>query len=132
MSDSPTAEVLFWQACGAELRLTKSGKIYTLDLSQVPQWPAGWWSEMQKLTAVRELLLSGGEISDAEISELIDSSQLRRLHTLDLSHTGVTDAGLEKLALRKEFKLLKLTNSHVTAEKVQQLRPRMVGTRIIF
>ncbi|MFI4876162.1 MAG: hypothetical protein ACIALR_12515 [Blastopirellula sp. JB062] len=91
---------------GAKLRLRKSGRLHTVDLSACET-----------------------DIDDARLAAL---DQAQKLEELNLADTSVTDAGVERLTSHKTLKLLTLSGTKVSPDGVKRLRKRMIGCRILY
>jgi hypothetical protein len=117
------------RALGATLRMTKKGRIHTVDFraagAAISDAEA---AALQQLDRLHELYLAGTAISDAAIARL---GSLERLETLDLENTAVTDAALPRLARLPQLKLLVLRGTPITRDAVAALRKQMIGARIV-
>jgi len=115
---------------GAIVKLGKSGNALMVDFRQVAsQVTNQTLSHLQSLNSIREINLDGAAISDASLAYL---KHLVKLTTLDLQRTTVTDAALDQVSSLPALKLLLLTGSNVSRERVNELRKQMLKTRIVY
>jgi len=102
--DSATL-VEYFRAIGGKLRMRKSGRVHTLDLSQATS-----------------------EVDNAIFEKIV---QLKQLEILDLSGSGVSDDAIESLVQQRTLKLLTIVDTDITADALSKLRKNMVGCRIV-
>lgn len=130
-SDEPNERALGerLRALGAELRMTRKGRVHTIDFRSAPAgFGAGALACMDGLQRLKELHLAGTDVDDAAAEAL---TRHNHLETLDLEGTSVTDAALPHVARMKQLKLLVLRGTPVSAEAVAAIRKEMIGTRIV-
>ena len=75
---------------------------------------------MQKLEAVGELILKESKVTDEQLQSL---GKISPLYLLDLSNTGITDAGMKHLTHNTIFEL-DVSGTKVTADGVAALKKR--------
>ena len=106
-------------------------------------FPAAAFPQIAKLTAIRELLLGGPEVTDAGMAHLDSFSKLedvrlentkitgaalsyltksKNLRVLDISHSAVDDAGLAHVAKFERLEELNLARTKVTGKGLAHLR----------
>jgi hypothetical protein len=90
--------------------------------------------QLEALHALRDLDLSGAEITDEGLQHLKGLTQLK---TLQLAGTEITDKGLQHLKCLTELKKLELANYlepnwKLTRSGVEELQKALPHTKIIF
>ncbi|MEQ8789143.1 MAG: hypothetical protein RIC55_22715 [Pirellulaceae bacterium] len=117
------------RTCGAQLRMTRKGRVHTVDFrSAAENFGPEPLESIRQLERVKELHLLGPEVDDRTVAAL---ASLPQLETLDLEQTAVTDAALPHLSQMQQLKLLVLRGTSVSREAVAELRKQMIGTRIV-
>lgn len=135
----------------AALEAWEGGAVSALDLTQNACADADLKS-VAKLTALRELRLTGAAIEGKGLSDLtelqrletlvlrrtmVDDDGVRRLtplaslRRLDLHGTRVTDASIEALIELKGLTDLDLSDTRVTAEGIERLRSALPAAKIV-
>ena len=117
------------RALGAIVKLTKKGRVHTVDLR--PLAVAAGNAEVASLAGLarlQELFLAGTAVDDEAISRL---GEFSKLAMLDLQETAVSDAVLDDLRALGQLKLLLLTGTKITRLGISELRKEMIGTRIV-
>jgi hypothetical protein len=75
-----------------------------------------------KVGRISELNLSGSSITDDQIAELNDINLSGVMVKLDLSKTGITDAGIAEMTKFGFLKELNLTGTEVTASAIESFQ----------
>jgi hypothetical protein len=104
---------------------------------------AGWLIDLSKAQITNELLdqiiaaaqtdpvlqlkLAGSTITDEQLAKLDQGNVLQKTVVLDLSNTGITDAGLDKLSNHYIVSELKLKGSRVTSAAAKRLGDRQIA-----
>jgi hypothetical protein len=78
--------------------------------------------KLKKLGRITELNLSKSTITDDQLGQINDQEIGALVLKLDLSHTSITDAGLEKLTKFMLLNNLNLTDTKVTPAGIAQLK----------
>jgi Leucine-rich repeat (LRR) protein len=78
-------------------------------------------------TSLRELELSGTDVTDADLPPLAGLSHLENLR---LAHTQITDAGLDALARLTWLRHLDLNHTDISNQGAATLRQRLPNTQI--
>ncbi|MED5286166.1 MAG: hypothetical protein VYC71_09295, partial [Planctomycetota bacterium] len=77
----------------------------------------------------RELVLSGQTIGDSEVQYLF--ARLPSLQVVDLDRTWVTDVILDWAESMEKLKILSVSGTTITSDRVQVARKRLIKTRIV-
>lgn len=83
--------------------------------------------DITTLDRVSELILSGSTITDEQMQTLLQSDKTGYLNVLDISNTGVTDAGLEGLEGKKYLQKINIQGSQVTEEFLTSVNGKRNG-----
>ena len=119
-----------WAAEGALLKRSKKGRLWVLDLSPLgTSFDDRRMAELADCTELRELTLDDTAVGSSGLAALPEMPQLA---TLNLRRTLVDDAGLETIRRFPAIKLVTLTGSRVTRAGVAEIRPKLIGARIVF
>mgnify|MGYP000250562928 CR=1 FL=1 len=116
MSRDEATELL--EAVGAKLSRDPDNRVHRIDLAYRP------FSDSQRqwlhfFPGVTELDLTGTDVTDAAISEIVN---LSRLHSLKLKGTAVTDSGVQQLAELTSLRLLDLGRTAITDDAIADLQ----------
>jgi hypothetical protein len=98
------------------------GAAWKVDLRQVPEINDETFSLIEKLDHVAALNFSGTTLDDSHLARLNDVDHYGFIIDLDLSHTGVTDAGIGQLRMMCFLSKLNVTGTKVTAAGLRQLK----------
>lgn len=79
-------------------------------------------SDATTIERISELLLSGSTITDEQLQQLLQSNRTVFLNVLDVSNTGITDAGLAGLAHKQYLQKVNIQGSKVTDGFVSTLQ----------
>jgi hypothetical protein len=89
--------------------------------------------KLKELGRITELNLSKSTITDDQLGQINDQEIGALVLKLDLSHTGITNAGLEKLTKFMLLNNLNLTDTQVTPAGITQLKKaRKAGPNYMF
>jgi hypothetical protein len=82
---------------------------------------------LRRLTGLRELYLSGKEISDAGLENILDLKSLRRLY---LYNTSVSAVGAETLQALRGLRCITFCGSWITEKSLRKIRQSLPGCSI--
>jgi len=123
-----TAEQL--KRLGAGIRRFKNAQIHTIDLSRANcVVDDSLVQQLQSHTTLVELNLSNSHITNQAIHHLI---LFTRLTSLNLANTAVDDECVDALLTMQQLKLLVLSNTEIATTTIEEIRPRMINTRIVY
>lgn len=116
-------------AVGGQSRRYKSGLLHTIDLKDASVRIDDLWVEqLIGQNKLKELNLKGTDISNKSLDTI---SQLVSIETLDLSETAINDDAIAKLNSMQHLKVLVLSGSDVTQDRIRDIRASMINTRIV-
>tara|TARA_B100001939_G_scaffold273418_1_gene241304 strand:+ start:237 stop:632 length:396 start_codon:yes stop_codon:yes gene_type:complete len=116
-------------AVGGQSRRYKSGRLHTIDLKDASVRIDDLWVEqLIGQNKLKELNLKGTDISNKSLDTI---SQLVSIETLDLSETAINDDAIAKLNSMQHLKVLVLSGSDVTQDRIRDIRASMINTRIV-
>ncbi len=116
-------------AVGGQSRRYKSGLLHTIDLNDASVRIDDLWVEqLIGQNKLKELNLKGTDISNKSLDTI---SQLVSIETLDLSETAINDDAIAKLNSMQHLKVLVLSGSDVTQDRIRDIRASMINTRIV-
>ena len=132
-------------AVGAKVRRGKLGSVLAVDFSkkittdvtdEVPLESFGpgaelppWVQDLGECVKCRELVLAGQPIGDSEVQYLF--ARLPSLQVVDLDRTWVTDVILDWAESMEKLKILSVSGTTITSNRVQVARKRLIKTRIV-
>ena len=125
-------------AVGAKVRRGKLGSVLAVDFStdEVPPESCGtgaelppWVQDLGECVKCRELVLAGQPIGDSEVQYLF--ARLPFLQVVDLDRTWVTDVILDWAESMEKLKILSVSGTTITSNRVQVARKRLIKTRIV-
>lgn len=114
------------------VRKSTSGSILVLDFANPAVASTVFQKHEQqigKLRKLRELTLKGQTLSEDSISILTNCENLQ---LLDLEKTSVDDSIFEKLHHWPKLKILGLTGTRATRDRVRDERKRLIQLRILY
>ena len=115
---------------GAKIRRFKNTRIHTIDLSRANCLvDDSFVQQLQSHTTLVELDLSDSRITNEAIQHL---THFAKLTYLNLKNTSINDGCLDALLEMQQLKLLILSNTEITTSTIEEIRPRMINTRIIY
>ena len=115
---------------GASIRRFKNTRLHTIDLSQVNCGvDDSFVQHLQSHTTLVELNLSDSNITNKAVQHLTHFSKLT---SLNLKNTAITSDCVDTLLEMQQLKLLILSNTEIAVTTIEEIRPRMINTRIIF
>ena len=115
---------------GASIRRFKNARIHTIDLSQANcVVDDSLVQQLQSHTTLVELDLSDSQITNQAIEHL---TLFSKLTSLNLKNTAITGDCVDGLLEMQQLKLLILSNTEIAVTTIEEIRPRMINTRIIF
>lgn len=115
---------------GASIRRFKNTQIHTIDLSQVNcVVDDSFVQQLQSHATLVELNLSDSNITNQAVQDLTHFSKLT---SLNLKNTAITGDCVDALLEMQQLKLLILSNTEIAATSIEEIRPRMINTRIIY
>lgn len=115
---------------GASIRRFKNARIHTIDLSQANcVVDDSLVQQLQSHTTLVELDLSDSDITNQAIEHL---TLFAKLTSLNLKNTTINDDCVDALLEMQQLKLLILCNTEIAATTIEQIRPRMINTRIVY
>jgi hypothetical protein len=106
----------------------RNHKAWTVDLSGITLSDQTL-ARLKQIGHITELNLSKTNVTDAQMEIINDPEFSAVILKLDLSDTGITDAGLAKLTNLHALGDLKLTGTQVTAEGVERFRQARAGRK---
>ena len=132
-------------AVGAKVRRGKLGSVLAVDFSkkfatvetdEVPRESSDsgagfppWVHDLGECFKCRELVLTGQPIGDSEVQYLF--AHLPSLQMVDLDQTRVTDLILDWAESMEKLKMLSVSGTNITSDRVQVARKRLIKTRIV-
>jgi hypothetical protein len=87
--------------------------------------------QLGELQNITELDLSKSTITDEQLGKLYSTNLCVRCFKLDLSHTGITDAGLDKMANLGVLSELNVAGTKVTKAGTERLKKRKLDDKRI-
>ena len=112
------------------LRRGKSGRVLSVDFRECQVTiDDAIASELIKLPRLKEIFLDGTAISNDTIAAI---TKLPRLSVFSAENTSLTDDCIGCFIDCKKLTLLRITGTHVSREKVAELRKMMINARIVF
>ena len=115
---------------GASIRRFKNARIHTIDLSQANcVVDDSLVQQLQSHTTLVELNLSDSQITNQAVQHL---TFFPKLTSLNLTSTAINDDCLDTLLEMQQLKLLVLSNTRITPTVIEEIRPRMINTRIVY
>ena len=132
-------------AVGAKVRRGKLGSVVAVDFSkkiatdvtgELPPESLGvgaelppWIQDLGECVKCRELVLAGQPIGNSEVQYLF--AHLPSLQVVDLDRTSVTDVILDWAESMEKLKILSVSGTNITSDRVQVARKRLIKTRIV-
>ena len=132
-------------AVGAKVRRGKLGSVLAVDFSkkiatdvigELPPESLGvgaelppWIQDLGECVKCRELVLAGQPIGNSEVQYLF--AHLPSLQVVDLDRTSVTDVILDWAESMEKLKILSVSGTNITSDRVQVARKRLIKTRIV-
>ncbi|MEC7354593.1 MAG: hypothetical protein VYE53_05600 [Planctomycetota bacterium] len=132
-------------AVGAKVRRGKLGSVLAVDFSkkiatdvigELPPESLGvgaelppWIQDLGECVKCRELVLAGQPIGNSEVQYLF--AHLPSLQVVDLDRTSVTDVILDWAESMEKLKMLSVSGTNITSDRVQVARKRLIKTRIV-
>ncbi|MEC7720074.1 MAG: hypothetical protein VYC98_19835 [Planctomycetota bacterium] len=132
-------------AVGAKVRRGKLGSVLAVDFSkkiatdvtgELPPESLGvgaelppWIQDLGECVKCRELVLAGQPIGNSEVQYLF--AHLPSLQVVDLDRTSVTDVILDLAESMEKLKILSVSGTNITSDRVQVARKRLIKTRIV-
>ena len=132
-------------AVGAKVRRGKLGSVLAVDFSkkiatdvtgELPPESLGagaelppWIQDLGECVKCRELVLAGQPIGNSEVQYLF--AHLPSLQVVDLDRTSVTDVILDWAESMDKLKILSVSGTNITSDRVQVARKRLIKTRIV-
>ena len=132
-------------AVGAKVRRGKLGSVLAVDFSkkiatdvtgELPPESLGagaelppWFLDLGECVKCRELVLAGQPIGESEVQYLF--ARLPSLQVVDLDRTWVTDVILDWAESMEKLKILSVSGTNITSDRVQVARKRLIKTRIV-
>ncbi len=115
---------------GARIRRFKNTRIHTIDLSQA-NCPVddSLVQQLHSHTTLVELDLSDSRITNEAIEHL---TLFSKLTSLNLKNTVINDDCIDALLEMQQLKLLILSNTEIAPTTIEEIRPRMINTRIVY
>ena len=115
---------------GANIRRFKNTRIHTIDLSQANcVVDDSFVQQLQSHTTLVELNLSDSSITNQAVQHLTHFSKLT---SLNLKNTAITGDCVDALLEMQQLKLLILSNTEIAVTTIEEIRPRMINTLIIY
>ena len=130
-------------AVGAKVRRGKLGSVLAVDFSkkiatdvtgELPPESLGvgaelppWIQDLGECVKCRELVLAGQPIGDSEVQYIF--ARLPSLQVVDLDRT--TDVILDWAESMEKLKILSVSGTNITSDRVQVARKRLIKTRIV-
>ena len=115
---------------GASIRRFKNARIHTIDLSQANcVVDDSLVQQLQSHTTLVELDLSDSHITNQAIQHL---TLFSKLTSLNLKNTAINDNCVDALLEMQQLKLLILSNTEIATTTIEEIRPRMINTRIVY
>ena len=132
-------------AVGAKVRRGKLGSVLAVDFSkkiatdvtgELPPESLGvgaelppWIQDLGECVKCRALVLAGQPIGNSEVQYLF--AHLPSLQVVDLDRTSVTDVILDWAESMEKLKILSVSGTNITSDRVQVARKRLIKTRIV-
>jgi hypothetical protein len=88
-----------------------------------------WIQDLGECVKCRELVLAGQPIGNSEVQYLF--AHLPSLQVVDLDRTSVTDVILDWAESMEKLKILSVSGTNITSDRVQVARKRLIKTRIV-
>ena len=128
------------RSAGAEVKCGKLGSILSVNLAlksdsgasppaQSAEEGLPWLADLGECIKCRELYLAGQPVGDSAVEYLVQ--RMPALQVLDLDQTHVTESVLAKVESLEKLKILSLSGTHVSDDRVREARKRLIQTRII-
>mgnify|MGYP001303526737 FL=1 len=115
---------------GASIRRFKNARIHTIDLSQASCIvDDSLVQQLQSHTTLVELDLSDSRITNQAIQHL---TLFSKLTSLNLKNTAINGDCVDALLEMQQLKLLILSNTEIATTTIEEIRPRMLNTRIVY
>ncbi len=121
---------------GSVLAVDFSKKIATDVTGELPPESLGvgaelppWIQDLGECVKCRELVLAGQPIGNSEVQYLF--AHLPSLQVVDLDRTSVTDVILDWAESMEKLKILSVSGTNITSDRVQVARKRLIKTRIV-
>ena len=121
---------------GSVLAVAFSKKIATDVTGELPPESLGagaelppWIQDLGECVKCRELVLAGQPIGNSEVQYLF--AHLPSLQVVDLDRTWVTDVILDWAESMEKLKILSVSGTNITSDRVQVARKRLIKTRIV-
>ena len=114
---------------GASIRRFKNARIHTIDLSQANcVVDDSLVQQLQSHTTLVELDLSDSHITNQAVEHL---TFFPKLTSLNLENTAINNDCVDTLLEMQQLKLLVLSNTEIAPTIIEEIRPRMINTRIV-
>lgn len=115
---------------GASIRRFKNTRIHTIDLSQANcVVDDSLVQQLQSHTTLVELNLSDSHITNQGVQHL---TRFPKLISLNLTNTAINDDCVDTLLEMQQLTLLVLSNTEIATTVIEEIRPRMINTRIVY
>ena len=115
---------------GASIRRFKNARIHTIDLSQANcVVDDSLVQQLQTHTTLVKLDLSDSQVTNRTVRRLTLFPQLT---SLNLQNTAIDDDCVDALLEMQQLKLLVLSNTQIAITTIEEIRPRMINTRIVY
>jgi|TARA_B110000116_G_C16297883_1_gene342380 3-deoxy-D-manno-octulosonic-acid transferase len=114
---------------GARIRRFKNTRIHTIDLSEANcVVDDSLVQQLQSHTTLVELDLSDSHITNQAVEHL---TFFPKLTSLNLENTAINNDCVDTLLEMQQLKLLVLSNTEIAPTIIEEIRPRMINTRIV-
>ena len=114
---------------GARIRRFKNTRIHTIDLSEANcVVDDSLVQQLQSHTTLVELDLSDSHITNQAVEHL---TFFPKLTSLNLKNTVINNDCVDTLLEMQQLKLLVLSNTEIAPTIIEEIRPRMINTRIV-
>jgi hypothetical protein len=128
------------RSAGAEVRCGKLGSILLVNFTQKSDSDSSpvvagaeeglpWLADLGECIKCRELYLTGQPVGDSAVEFLV--GRMPTLQVLDLDQTHVTESVLGQVESLEKLKILSLSGTSVSDDRIREARKRLIQTRII-
>lgn len=128
------------RSAGAEVKCGKLGSILSVNFTRKPASDSSppiddaaaglsWLADLGECIKCRELYLTGQPVGDSAVEFLV--GRMPALQVLDLDQTHVTESILGQVESLEKLKILSLSGTRVSDDRIREARKRLIQTRII-